>query len=171
MCTCSAVYEILNFLQDKSQGEITDEEILESVIKTLQDSRFETKEKIGFLMEQLSLVYKKTKARRYSSSLLAITTLLQSISPACYKQLYNDVFLTVPTANYLKRLSSAIDMDLLELSDSSLAYLKARYDKLGEKDRLVSILMDEVYSHQTVEREVRRIREWPAYENTALCHV
>ena len=42
-------------------------------------------------------------------------------------------------------------MDLLELSDSSLAYLKARYDKLGEKDRLVSILMDEVNSHQTVE--------------------
>ena len=37
MCTCSAGYEILNFLQDKSQGEITDKEILESVIKTLQD--------------------------------------------------------------------------------------------------------------------------------------
>ena len=110
--------------------------------------------------------------RRYSSSLLAMTTLLQSISPACYKQLYNNGFLTVPTANYLKRLSSAIDMDLLELSDSSLAYLKERYDKLGEKDRLVSILMDEVDSHQTVEYVNGKFYglEWPAYENTALCH-
>ena len=60
MCTCSAVYEILNFLQDKSQGEITGKEILESVIKTLQDSRFEANMKINFFVEQL-LVYKKQR--------------------------------------------------------------------------------------------------------------
>ena len=39
----------------------------------------------------------------------------------------------------------------MTLSDSSVAYLTARIKKISEKERLVSILMDEVYSHQRVQ--------------------
>ena len=41
-------------------------------------------------------------------------------------------------------------MNCMELTKSSIAYLTARYNKLDRKGKLVSILMDEVYSHQDV---------------------
>ena len=74
--------------------------------------------------------------------------LLQRISPACYKQIHRDNLLTLPSADHLRRLSSSIDMNCMELTKSSIAYLTARYNKLDKKGKLVSILMDEVYSHQ-----------------------
>ena len=77
--------------------------------------------------------------RRYTPSLLAMPTLLQRISPACYKQMCNDGLLTLPTADYLRRLCSAIDTDIMALTEPTLAYLRARYSKLSEKDKLVSV--------------------------------
>ena len=56
----------------------------------------------------------------------------------------------LPTPNCLRRLSSALNVDL-ELSDSTLSYLKARFSRLAEKDKTVSILMDEVYCRKRVE--------------------
>ena len=50
--------------------------------------------------------------RRYSPSLLAISALIQSISPAYHKQISCDGLLTLPCLVHLKRLSSAIDMDM-----------------------------------------------------------
>ena len=56
--------------------------------------------------------------RRYSPSLLAMTALLQRISPACYKQMHRDNLLTLPSADHLRRLSSSIDMNCMELTKS-----------------------------------------------------
>ena len=80
-----------------------------------------------------------------------MTALLQRISPACYKQMQTDGFLTLPYPDHLRRLCSAINMDTLSLNDSTIAYLTARYSKLQELEKLVSVLMDEVYSHQSVQ--------------------
>ena len=96
-------------------------------------------------------MYKAPTRRRYSSSLLAMTALLRRISPACYKQMQSDGFLALPSADHLRRLCSSIDMNTMSLTDSYIAYLTARYDKLNEREKLVSILMDEVYSHRSVE--------------------
>ena len=96
------------------------------------------------ITELLSLLYKIPTRRWYSPSLLAMSALLQSVSPACYKQIISDGFVTFPSVVHMKRLTSAIDIN----SPSSIAYLTVRFRKLDEKDNLVSILMDEVYSHK-----------------------
>ena len=63
----------------------------------------------------------------------------------------SDGFLTLPSPDHLRRLCSAINMDALSLNDSTIAYLTAMYSKLQELEKLVSVLMDEVYSHQSVQ--------------------
>ena len=83
---------------------VTDQEIIEEIIVNLQDTRFDSHNRISFLIEQLSLLYKAPTRRRYSSSLLAMTALLQRISPACYKQMQSDGFLTLPSVDHLRRL-------------------------------------------------------------------
>ena len=59
--------------------------------------------------------------------------------------MYNEGVMTLPTADYLRRFCSAIDTDIMSLTESGMAYLRARCSKLLEKDRLVSLLMDKVY--------------------------
>ena len=83
--------------------------------------------------------------------MLAMTVLVRRISPACYKQLYNDGFLTLLAPGHSRRLCTAIDVDSMTLNDSATAYITARFKKIPEKDRLVSVFMDEVYSHQAVQ--------------------
>ena len=39
----------------------------------------------------------------------------------------------------------------MELTQSTIAYLTARYNKLNEKDKLVPVLTDEVYTHQDLQ--------------------
>ena len=39
----------------------------------------------------------------------------------------------------------------MSLSDSTKAYLQARYQKLNEKEEIVSVLMDEVYCQRSVQ--------------------
>ena len=80
-----------------------------------------------------------------------MTALIERISPACYKQLYSDGFLTLPSPGHLRRLCSAIDVDAMTLNESAVAYITAWYKKIPEKDCIVLVLMDEVYSHQAVQ--------------------
>ena len=70
-----------------------------------------------------------------------MTALLQNISPACYKQLYNDALLTIPSP--LRRLCLAIDINTM-ITASTIAYITASMRKIPEHERLVSVLMDEV---------------------------
>ena len=85
--TCTSLNQVFNYLESIQTKLATKEEIIDSVIEKLKDSRFENNDKISFLVEQLSLVFKKHNARRYSPSMLAMTALIERISPACYKQL------------------------------------------------------------------------------------
>ena len=114
---------------------------------------FEDNKKISFIIEQLSLVFKKPTRRRYSQPFLAWAALIERISPACYEQMFKDAYMTLPTADYLRRITSAIDMDIMALTESALAYLRARFSKLSEKDRLVTLLkanlLDEVYTQMS----------------------
>ena len=105
---------------------------------------------IDLIIEQLSLLLKAPKQRRCTPSLLAMASLSENISPSSYKQMYSDRWLILPTWNYLQRLSSALNVDS-ELSDSTISYLKARFGRFAEKDKTVSILMDEVYCRKKVE--------------------
>ena len=104
-------------------------------------------EKILFLAEQLSLVYCKPNTRRYSSSLLAMAFMWQSVSP---KQISLDGILTLPSAKYVRNLVSTVGDDL-NLTKPAEKYLTSRFSKLNQDDQKVSLLMDEVYCKQTVQ--------------------
>ena len=149
--TCSAINEILHYLDLDGQFEITDQDVIDDAIEKLSDDRFDGNVKVAFILEQLTLLFKSPNGRRYSPSLLATACLLQRMSPTCYKQMYKDAFLTLPSPDYLRRLCSAVDLDTLTISESTIAYLKARFQKLPERERLISVLMDEVYSQLCVQ--------------------
>ena len=149
--TCTAIKNVFDFLESNRPKEFSDEEVIETIISKLMDPRFDGNAKVAFIAEQLSLVFNVPTRRRYSPSLLAFASMWERISPACYKQILHDGFLTLPSTLHLRRLSSSIYINSLELGASTVAYLTARFKKLCEKDKLVSVLMDEVYSHQDVQ--------------------
>ena len=63
----------------------------------------------------------------------------------------SDGYITLPTVDYLRRLCSAIDTDIVSLTETAMAHLGARFSKLSEKDKLVSIFMDEVYKQKSIQ--------------------
>ena len=151
MNTCTALNEIFNFFDNQSKADAVAQDIVDDVIEKLSNPIFDGNIKIAFIVEQLTLVLRSPNGRRYSPELLAMTCMLERISPSCYKQIYKDGFLTVPSPDHLRRLVSALDVDTLTLSETTVAYLKARYSKLHDREKVVSILMDEVYSQVTVQ--------------------
>ena len=142
---------LFDYLEDCPIIEETQKIIIDGVIEKLKDSKFDGNKKVSFLIEQLSLILKTPTGRQYSPSLLAVAALWQRMSPALYRQIYQDNFLTLPSPDYVRRLSSSIDINCMTLTPSTIANLKARFSKLKDKDKVVSLLMDEVYSHQDVQ--------------------
>ena len=72
------------------------------------------------------------------------------LSTATYKQILSDGVLTLPSIRHLQRLSNAFTVDL-SFSPTTVAYLKARYQKLSERERITALVIDEVYSAKRVE--------------------
>ena len=142
------IKEILDYLEDAPLS--SDEDIISNIIRKLKQPRFEDNKVIAFIVEQLSLLYKSPRQRRYSPSMLAMTCMLERMSPSCYNQMYRDAWIILPTADYLRRLTSAINVDL-DISPSTISYLTARFSRLAKKDKVVSLLMDEVYSRKMVQ--------------------
>ena len=89
-------------------------------------------------------------ARRYSPSLLSMSILWQQTSSAAYRQVSNEDVLTLPSQRHLRRLTSALDVNL-EITDSTIAYLRARRQKLSTKDLKVTVIMDEVFCQKNVQ--------------------
>ena len=59
--------------------------------------------------------------------------------------------MTLAVPNYVKRHTSPINVDF-GLSKSTETYLKTRFNHLAhERDKYVSIIIDEVYAHASIE--------------------
>ena len=101
------IKEILDYLEDAPLS--SDEDIISSVIRKLKQPRFEDNKVNAFIVERLSLLYKSPTQRRYSPSMLAMTCMLERMSPSCYNQMYCDAWIILSTADYLRR--SAINVD------------------------------------------------------------
>jgi hypothetical protein len=121
--------------------------LLQSLLPDLDE---EMQKKMSFLLEQLELLQKTPKQRRYTSFLLATAMMWQMTSPALYNQLLGEHIITLPCVRQLKRLSSALTVDGT-LSDSTPSYLKMRLGNLGPRKRLICIIIDEVFSAKRIE--------------------
>ena len=143
MNTCTPLNTSFNYLDSIPKKEVTDEEINDDIIQKLKDSRFPENKKISFLVEQLHLLFKKPNDRRCSPSMLAMAVLVQRISPACYKQLYNDGFLTLPAPGHLRWKACekiAVFFDFVQNLKHTHFYAKFIVDSISENRFNVSCL-------------------------------
>ena len=61
-----------------------------------------------------------------------------------------DGVIFLPTERHLRRLTNAITAEL-GISESTVTYLKYRFGKLAEKDKVISIILDEIHCDKKVE--------------------
>ena len=55
----------------------------------------------------------------------------------------DDNFLSLPSVSHLKRLASAYSLET-DLSEATTAYLTERFNSLSEREKFVSLILDEV---------------------------
>ena len=150
----SDISTLLSFLKNYS-GDKTIENSVDTacaLIKYIgeEDKGREYSTKLSFILEQLQLVFQNPTGRRYCPATIATCMMWYKTSRALYKMILSNNVLTIPCVAHMNRLSSALTVDL-EFSGSTIAYLKARMTCLSERDKNISVLMDEVKSDQSVE--------------------
>ena len=96
-----------------------------------------------------------------------------TISPALYRQLLDEAFLTLPSVRYLKRITSSLSVET-GLTNSTIEYLKARLKSLSEWDKIIALLMDEVYCIRRTEYVAGKLHgnsEDNTCAKTLLCYM
>ena len=79
-----------------------------------------------------------------------MAVLIHTISPACYRQLVKDGVILLPSERNLRRLTSAITAEL-GISEPTIMYLTYRFSKLADKDKIVSMLLDEAHTEKRID--------------------
>lgn len=149
--------EILNVIAHlKGMSEPSTEDCIYSAISSLERAASlarneELQQQLSFFNEQLSLVSKAKTARRYSSSLLSMAALWNQKSPSLYRQIVQESLLILPSVPTIKRLSSALNVESGSISSGTITYLKARFQRLEDREKIVAIAMDEVFCAKRLE--------------------
>ena len=106
--------------------------------------------KVNFAAEQLKLAITPLKARRYPPSILTTTVLWKMTSSALYKQVHKEGILTIPAPNYLDKLTKPFTAET-GFPESTKKYLRARFSRLSDREKVVNLILDEVYNSHRVE--------------------
>ena len=114
------------------QSSLTDHESLLSLIR--------------FVIEQLQLLQVQKHGRCYSVELITTAFLWQLTSIACYKKIRQ--VLILPSSSRLRQLSAGSDVST---SIVDLKHLKHQSESLSAHEKIVVVLLDEVYMAQRVE--------------------
>ena len=126
--------------------------LLEKITPELQE---DVAKKVGFLNEQLKLSIVNKMARRYTPDLLSCTVIWKNMSPALYNQIWAEGILTIPAPKYLDHLTSAFKVEggtvTGDVPETTKQYLKSRFSSLNERQKLVNLMLDEVYTCKRVE--------------------
>ena len=168
------IEKVLNILDQRKIPEVDNENKMKKIIDELLNLGEQiggtVTRKLAFICEQLSLLLKHRNGRRYSKEFLAVACMWQTISPALYKQMLADDIFTLPNNKYVRRLTGSITVEN-DLSDATIAYLKARISKLQEKDKSVNVVLDEIYVQMMVQyiNGVLHGNENGEFTKTMLC--
>ena len=151
----SEILALINFLANYNEkGQITyAPETITSLLEEALDfheSDTERAKKIQFFLEQWTLLFKPRKGRRYSNETIAQAVIWYKTSPNLYKQILASGVVSLPSVRHVRRLSSALTVDL-ELTESTIVYLKARFAKLNEREKNIATVLDEVITNQRAE--------------------
>jgi hypothetical protein len=107
--SCIGVVNILVYLKNMSEDKALQSTntveycttILEKIVPDLEE---DVSKKVGFLNEQLKLAIKNKFGRRYSPGLLACSAIWKNVSPALYKQLWQEGNKNCLQANVCKKV-------------------------------------------------------------------
>lgn len=149
----TTVSNILSFLASIANTDVTVEDLISSFLSKLKQTSIDDTtvyRKVHFLGEQLSLSLVTPKRRRFSPDLLACAALWETTSPALYRQILSENILTLPSLNRIHQLSKALVTEV-GMSQSTTAYLRARVQNLSDRERIVVLMIDEIYCAQRVE--------------------
>ena len=135
----------LSFLSSYQEKAMRDPNILlklaSSYLQKYND--IEDNDTVSFFIEQLTHLQCPPTQRRYSSATFDLAYQWKCLSTGCYKQLGNTFIL--PSITTLNRLSSNIS------SSANVDYLKTRCSPLSEHEKIVILMIDEVYTSEKVE--------------------
>lgn len=127
------------------------DEIVEAISFLLSKLSTPTEEDNGhaiqFLTEQLKLLSKNKERRRYSTEFMVFCCLLFTISPHAYKYMRSYGTITMPHPMIIRSICSSHGMNpQLENEDSTfLRYMKTRISDLDERQRAVTLMLDEIH--------------------------
>ena len=100
---------------------------------------------IQFITEQLALCQKSNFNRRYSSNLISLSFLWNMTSHSLYARL-REIFI-LPTTRRLQQLSSSTQVS----TEIDTKYIQKRSEALSEKEKIVVLIIDEIYTASRVE--------------------
>ena len=95
------------------------------------------------LKEQILLLGNNRK--RYSADFMLFSCTLYYSNPAAYKFMRENSFLTLPSADYIRKLALTSNIDVPGLKDSHINYLKQRLCGMTEDEKMVNVLLDEIH--------------------------
>ena len=101
---------------------------------------------ISFVLEQLKLAFVSKNVRRYSSRTITTAFLWQLKSSWLYKKLRQ--LLILPSISLLRKPSTDFDVQSRRLD---LTYLEQRSARFSQQERLVVLMLDEVYTAKRLE--------------------
>lgn len=100
-------------------------------------------DKIVFLKEQIRLLL--SNVPKYSPHVLVWACTLFYTHPGGYINLRNSRLLTIPHPKYLKSLSEKLDISSADTTNSHIKYIKEKVKYLNDNEKLVNLLLDEIY--------------------------
>ena len=99
-----------------------------------------------FIASQLRLLTKSACGRRYSNELIVLSFIWKMTSTALYKKLSN--FFCLPSIRRLQQLSTNNNV---HPNDIDLIYMMTRVRNLSDKEKIVNLIIDEVYTSTRIE--------------------
>lgn len=141
------------FMEEHSRHESTLKLIVDDFKQKVSNITIEdnvTTKKVGFLLEQLTLVTVSKHQRKYSSDLLVCASIWKNTSTTLYKRILKDNVLTLPQISWLQKLSSCLSTEF-GLSSANKEYLRRRIAVLRNSEKIVLLAVDEIYVKKQVE--------------------
>ena len=114
-----------------------------------------TATKIKFSLEQLKLAI--TKQVRYSSELLIWAATISYSFPGAYNQLRRKSALTLPHPVYLRQFLCKIGHNTPCIGPSQIAFLREKSKYLQDSDKVVTVMLDEVYVNSKLSYKAGKI--------------
>ena len=144
----SSVTEVSNILAlVKSLTETSAPTESDELLRFLERFQNDPEDKfLSFVIEQLKIRSVSKTGRRFSPNLIVLAFIWHSLSPALYRKLRE--FFSLPTERRLQQLSSRNEVSL---NDMDMEYISSRTKNLSNRDRIVTLIIDEIYTAARIE--------------------